>query len=77
MEMAGEHKSIARGMMELDVVDDCLGQELVRMEGYRNRLVHMYARVSDEELYDIIVHHLGDIRGFVVQIRNFVSHLDA
>ncbi len=77
LEMAGEYKSIARGMMELDVVDACLGQELVRMAGYRNRLVHMYARVSDEELYDIIVHHLDDIRGFVVQVRDFVSHLDA
>lgn len=33
-----------------------------KMAGYRNRLVHLYHEVTEEELYQICLHHLHDIR---------------
>ncbi len=72
IDMAGEYKAIARGLMNLGVTDGDLGRTLVQMAGYRNRLVHMYAQVAEEELYDIITVHLGDIRRFIVQVRDFI-----
>ncbi len=77
IDLAGEYKSIARGMKSLGVVDEDLGDILVRMAGYRNRLVHLYARVGDEELYEIISRHLGDIRAFIVQVRDFLARQDS
>ncbi|MFO8059869.1 MAG: DUF86 domain-containing protein [Bacillota bacterium] len=73
VDVAGEYKSIAQGMTELGVVDERLGQTLVRMAGYRNRLVHMYAQVTDEELHHIITNHLGDVRGIIVQVRDYID----
>ncbi|SHF59745.1 Protein of unknown function DUF86 [Caldanaerobius fijiensis DSM 17918] len=40
------------------------------MAGYRNRMVHMYHMISEEELYDIITTELGDIKEFVSEIKN-------
>ena len=37
------------------------GALLVRLAGYRNRLVHFCDEVSDEELYDICSQHAGDV----------------
>ena len=35
------------------------------MAGYRNRLVHMYNIISNEELYQIIQLNMKDIEDFV------------
>ncbi|MDI6895530.1 MAG: DUF86 domain-containing protein [Bacillota bacterium] len=68
-----EYKSIAQGLAARGVVDRHLGEQLVKMAGYRNRLVHLYHLVTDEELYEIIQSDLDDIRGFVVAIRDFLG----
>ncbi|WP_236608264.1 DUF86 domain-containing protein [Dictyoglomus thermophilum] len=34
-----EYKSIAKGLVEVGVADKDLGEKLVQMVGYRNRLV--------------------------------------
>jgi len=33
-----------------------------KMFGFRNRVVHLYDRVDDEVVYEIITHHLDDLR---------------
>lgn len=77
VDMADEYKSIARGMKSYEVVSEELGEALVNMAGYRNRLVHLNSRISDEELYDIISNHLDDIAAFIVQIRDFLRRNDS
>lgn len=72
-DLALEYKSIARGLAARGVVDQRLGEELVKLAGYRNRLVHLYHLVTDEELYEIIQSDLDDIRAFVVAIRDFLG----
>ncbi len=74
IDMATEYKSIAKGLVEIKVVDKRLGEKLVQIAGYRNRLVHMYNLVSDEELYQIIQSDLKDIEEFVSSIKRFIQH---
>jgi len=72
-ELALEYKSIANGLMEAGIVNNNLGEKLVLMAGYRNRLVHLYNLVSKEELMEIIEHDLGDLEEFLQQIYQYIG----
>ncbi|MGI6649106.1 MAG: type VII toxin-antitoxin system HepT family RNase toxin [Bacillota bacterium] len=72
-ELAAEYKSIARGLVINGVINSDIGNTLLNMAGYRNRLVHLYHQVTDEELYQILQNNLGDIRQFVSQIKQYVG----
>ena len=65
IDLSTEYKSIARGLIATGIVDKKLGGTLKQMAGYRNRLVHMYNIISDEELYQIIQSNMKDIEDFV------------
>ena len=39
-----------------------LGEDLVKMAGYRNRLVHLYNEVTNAELHAILRANLGPVR---------------
>lgn len=43
------------------------------MAGYRNRLVHLYNQVSEEELYEIIRNNLKDLKYFVEQVMEYLT----
>lgn len=73
VDMAAEDKAIARGLAQKGVIDRKLGQKLVEMAGYRNRLVRLYSEVTDEELYNIITEDLEDIKNFVRQVTGYLS----
>jgi uncharacterized protein YutE (UPF0331/DUF86 family) len=47
------------------VVPENLAQNLVNMARFRNLLVHLYWKVNDERLYEILQSHLQDIEEFV------------
>ena len=70
-ELAQEYKSIAKGLQKLQVVDPTLGLKLHKMAGFRNRMVHFYNLITDEELHMIINNELGDIRSFILQVKNY------
>jgi len=71
--IALEYKGIARGLGEKGIVTTDLKRQLIKMAGYRNRLVHLYHQISDEELYEIIRANLTDIKNFKEQILAYVS----
>lgn len=71
--LAGEYKSIARGLGDKQIVSKPMSEILVRMAGYRNRLVHLYHEVSDEELYSIVTNDLQDLESFVREIAQFIK----
>jgi len=75
IELAQEYKSIARGLQELKVVDQSLGEKLIRIAGYRNRMVHLYNLITDEELYAIITNELDDIHLFMQQVLGYLDNL--
>ena len=56
-----EYKEIARGLEQVGVLDREQSALLRQLAGYRNRLVHFYHEISDQELYDICTRQLGDV----------------
>jgi len=52
--MALEYKGIAQGLSEQGIITEELKEQLIKMAGYRNRLVHLYHQVSNEELFEMI-----------------------
>ncbi len=75
-ELATEYKSIARGLGEKKIISEALQNKLVEMAGYRNRLVHLYHMMNDEELYEILQKDLRDLAFFVAEINNFIHRQD-
>ena len=73
MDLASEYKAIARGLGDLQIIDMELSAKLVQMAGYRNRLVHLYHIVNDEELYEIITTDLGDIVKFISAMKEYIN----
>lgn len=73
MDLASEYKSIAKGLGKNSVIHEGLSETLVMMAGYRNRLVHMYHVVTEEELYHVINHHLDDLKQFITEIKIFMK----
>nr|WP_233488460.1 DUF86 domain-containing protein [Petrotoga sp. 9PW.55.5.1] len=74
IDMAGEYKAIATGLGEKDIVSEHLSQKLIQMAGYRNRLVHLYHNISEEELYDIVKEDLKDLEQFVICIEKYLEN---
>jgi uncharacterized protein YutE (UPF0331/DUF86 family) len=68
-----EYKSIARGLGEIGVVSKELSDRVSQMAGYRNRIVHFYHEITDEELYEILQNDLHDIERFLVELGDFLQ----
>jgi len=71
--IALEYKGIAQGLGQMGVITEDLQEQLLKMAGYRNRLVHLYYQISDEELHKIIKTNLEDIKEFIRQIMSYIS----
>jgi uncharacterized protein YutE (UPF0331/DUF86 family) len=55
------YKGIVVALVKHGVLDDAEGRILLPMAGYRNRLVHFYDEIGEEELYGICRHNLSDV----------------
>jgi uncharacterized protein YutE (UPF0331/DUF86 family) len=56
-----EYKEVADELVRTAVLSEQTGTLLRQMAGYRNRLVHFYREVSQEELHLICSSHLSEI----------------
>lgn len=74
-DLATEYKAIAKGLGTKGIVSPELATTLLAMAGYRNRLVHLYHLVQEDELFEILQHDLGDLRAFVREIAAFLDGL--
>lgn len=73
VDLASEYKSIAKALGEKKILEPNISDSLVQMAGYRNRLVHLYHQVKEDELYEIITHDLGELESFVEGIRLYLD----
>ncbi len=73
IELAKEYKGIATGLGEKNIVTKELANKLVKMAGYRNRLVHLYHQVGKEEMYSILLNNLDDLKEFVKQVSEYIE----
>jgi uncharacterized protein YutE (UPF0331/DUF86 family) len=68
-----EYKKIALELGEKGIVEKEYSRTLMKMAGYRNRMVHLYHEVGPEEIYDILKNHLSDIEQFIEKIAGFLD----
>ncbi|ACK41836.1 MULTISPECIES: type VII toxin-antitoxin system HepT family RNase toxin [Dictyoglomus] len=69
------YKDIALKLGEYGIIPGKFAKEvLVKMAGYRNRLVHFYAEVSIEELYYIIQNNLNDFDEYLKYIKDLLEN---
>jgi uncharacterized protein YutE (UPF0331/DUF86 family) len=68
-----EYKAIARQLQEQDVLTQ-EGAHLLRvMAGYRNRMVHFYHELTEEEIYEICRDDLQDIERVLAAYRRWIA----
>jgi uncharacterized protein YutE (UPF0331/DUF86 family) len=72
-DLSTEYKGIAKGLGDKGIVPLELAGTLIDMAGYRNRLVHLYHLVQEDELYEILQTDLDDLRAFVREINVFLD----
>ncbi len=69
-----EYKETARLLGKHGIIPLELAERLYLMAGYRNRLVHFYGEITDQELYDIIRGHLKDFEDFIKALVRFLKN---
>ena len=68
-----EYKAIARELGNRGVISEGLSEVLIKMAGYRNRMVHFYREITSEELYQIVVTNLEDFDRFNREVITFLK----
>lgn len=68
-----EYKEVAKELGDKGIVSKKYSQILVKMAGYRNRMVHFYREILPEELYDILQNELIDIEKFIKEMDIFIK----
>ena len=72
-----EYREIASCLVQKRVLEEKEGNLLRQMAGYRNRLVHFYDEVSENELFEICQNRLGDIEMLIEAILEWIrAHPD-
>jgi uncharacterized protein YutE (UPF0331/DUF86 family) len=73
-EAVPEYKQIWRELTTFEVLDREQGKRLRILAGYRNRMVHFYHEISDEELYRICSLDLSDIEDVLEVILQWIRN---
>ena len=72
---ATKYREMAQNLGKFKIIDKQFAEtELSEMADYRNRLVHFYAEVKPEEVYDILQNHLGDFDIFLSAVKQVLEH---
>ena len=69
---AVEYKDVPRELRKVGILDAELGETMLKMAGYRNRMVHFYHLIGPEELYNILSEHSGDLETLSETIRSWL-----
>lgn len=59
---ATEYKEIAKGLLDKKILSEDEAELMRKMAGYRNRMVHFYHEITPEELHEICLNHLDEIK---------------
>lgn len=70
-----DNKDVFVILTEENVIPKALLPNLLNMAGFRNIIVHDYARVANEIVYGILTHDLGDFEKFAKAIVDFLERL--
>jgi uncharacterized protein YutE (UPF0331/DUF86 family) len=73
-EAVTEYKEIAATLKRHDILSAGEYSLMLKLAGYRNRLVHFYHDVSPDELYEICAVYLGDVETIANSLRSWLAH---
>jgi uncharacterized protein YutE (UPF0331/DUF86 family) len=69
------YKDLARTLAEKRIVEKDFGEDvLIRMAGYRNRMVHFYDEITEEEMYEILQGKLTDIETYARAVTSVLNN---
>jgi uncharacterized protein YutE (UPF0331/DUF86 family) len=68
-----EYKEIAVTLNRRKVISADDLELMLKLAGYRNRLVHFYHDVSADELFEICASHLGDVEKIANALRSWLA----
>ncbi len=60
-------------MGEVGALDTDFSDDLRNMAKFRNRLVHLYWEVDDQQLYEILQNRLVDFKKFLDSLASFLG----
>lgn len=66
---ARDYQEVIELLGERGIIPKDFASRNKKLAGYRNRLVHMYLEITPDEIYAIMLEHLGDLRGFAEYFR--------
>jgi uncharacterized protein YutE (UPF0331/DUF86 family) len=68
------YKDIPRLLEKYKIIpSDFANNQLTKMAGYRNRMVHFYGEITEEEIYKIIQEELEDFYAFCAHIQKVLK----
>lgn len=73
-EAISEYKEIASSLYRQKVISTSDLDLMKKLAGYRNRLVHFYHEVSEDELFEICSSHLGDVEIIADALRIWLAN---
>lgn len=68
-----DYTQVLLSLGEYEVIPKEFSQKIKGMAGYRNRLVHLYWKVSPGEILATIKENLDDFNKFIFYIKKFLS----
>ena len=71
------YADIFREMESLGIIDSAFCERLVRMAKFRNRLVHLYWDIDEEQVFQFLQENLEDFRVFREKVIEYLSRQKA
>lgn len=68
-----EYRKIAEKLGDKGVLSKEYSETLKKMAGYRNRMVHLYNEIDNDELFNILHSHLNDLEKFINEVTDFLE----
>jgi len=72
MGLPAEEEDLFRKLIQGHIISEGLGKKLKEMKGFRNILVHEYARVNDKIVYEAVKTKFSDFDAFKKEILDFL-----
>lgn len=67
-----DYTQVILSLVDYNVLPQDFAQKIKGMAGYRNRLVHLYWKVSPEEIFNTLKNDIDDFRMFIGHIEDFL-----
>jgi uncharacterized protein YutE (UPF0331/DUF86 family) len=71
-----DYQEIVLSLAKANVIPTEFAEQNKKLAGYRNRLVHLYWEVTEQELYDVTIQHVKDLDEFCSYFLEYVRKVE-